>query len=104
MLKEVPQMTMSSLETRFNNIEEKLSMSAESVEATNSVNASLTDVHSSYNNPSRSTVTKMSNENFESHHKELMIEVANEIDERQKRRKSLVIHNIEETHADQHSE
>ena len=60
MLKEVPQVTMSSLETRFNNIEEKLSLFSEPVESKNSVN-SLSNVHPPYNNSSRLTVTRMSN-------------------------------------------
>ena len=42
------------------------------------------------------TVTNMSSESIESH-EEFLSEVANEVDERQKRKKSLVIHNIEET-------
>ncbi len=81
MLNEVPQVTLSSLETRFCNIEEKLSTSPESIVS---------------NDTSLSTITNMSSESIVSHDK-FLSEVANEVDERQKRKKSLVIHNIEET-------
>ncbi len=84
MLKEVPQVAVSSLEDRFSTIEEKLA------------NASLTDVHSQYNTLSMMTARQISSESIESHD-QFMIEVANEVDERHKRRKALVIHNIEET-------
>ncbi len=94
MLNEVPQVTMSSLETRFCQIEEKLDASPETVRPKN-INSNLIDVHVPYNSSSLS-VTKMSSESIESHD-EFLIEVANEVDERQKRKKTLVIHNIEET-------
>ncbi len=101
MLNEVPQLTMSSLETRFCSIEEKLGVFAEPAGSKNSVNnqASLMDAHTPHSNSSRSTVTRMTAENIESH-EEFMIEVADEVDDRQKRRKALVIHNIEETDND----
>ena len=99
MLEEVPQVTMSSLETRFNNIEERLGTSVETIESRNSVNTGPMDVYSPCNHSSKSSFTKASAENIEPH-EDLMSEVANEVDERQKRRKSLVIHNIEENDND----
>ncbi len=96
MLTEIPQITLSSLETRFSNIEEKLSNSGEAIECKNTVSTSQTREHTPYTNPSMSTITNMCLESIESH-EEFMIEVANEVDERQKRKKALVIHNIEET-------
>ncbi len=81
MLNEVPQVTLSSLETRFSNIEEKLSNSFETIVSKDT---------------SLMTVTNMTSESNVSQD-EFLSEVANEVDERQKRKKSLVIHNIEET-------
>ncbi len=103
MLEEVPQVTMSSLETRFNNIEARLETSGETIESKNSfnsVNTGLIDVYSQCNHSSKSSFTKTSIES----HEELMSEVANEVDERQKRRKALVIHNIEENDNDAEDE
>ncbi len=99
MLEEVPQVTMSSLETRFNNIEERLDTSVETNESKNSVNTNLVNMYSPCNHSSKSSFTKMSSENIEFHEK-LMSEVPNEVDERQKRKKALVIHNVEETDND----
>ncbi len=91
MLNEVPKVTLSSLETRFCQIEEKLNPSLETI---GSENTSFTGVQVPYNSSSLS-VTKMCSESIESHD-EFLIEVANEVDERQKRKKTIVIHNIEE--------
>ncbi len=86
---------MSSLESRFSNIEEKLELgsSMESVESKNSINTSINNEDFLSSN---STVTRISSEGIASH-EEFMVKVANEVDDRQKRRKALVIHNIEET-------
>ncbi len=95
MLNEVPQLTMSSLETRFSNIEERLSTTIE----TTSVNSSLNDAYYPTNNRSMLSATTTGTESTKSH-EEFMLEVANEVDDRQKRRKTLVIHNIEENDND----
>ncbi len=96
MLNEVPQITMSSLETRFCNIEERLSTTVETSESKNSFSGSLIDVHSATNESSRySTAMRVDAESTKSH-EEFMIEVANEVDDRQKRKKTLVVHNVEE--------
>ena len=97
MLKEVPQVTMSSLETRFSNIEGKLAISIDSSDSVNTAKSSLHDTQSkiSKSSPSKSITSKMSSVTVESN-EEFMIEVANEVDDRQKRRKTLVIHNIDE--------
>ncbi len=96
MLSDVPKVTMSSLETRFSNIEEKLGTSDESVESKITVNTSQNGEHSLSNKSSVLSVTNKSLESIETHD-EFMIEVANEVDDRQKRKKTLVIHNMEET-------
>ncbi len=79
MLNEVPQIT--SIEDRFSSIEEMISSFAEPKESTTRIN---------------STSQSESNINLYSHH-ELMLEVTNEIDQRRKRRKNLVLHNVEES-------
>ncbi len=80
MLDEIPQVT--SIEDRFSTIEETLSSFAESRESTGRLG---------------STPFYESNSNISScSHDELMLAVTNEVDQRQKRRKSLVIHNVEE--------
>ena len=73
MLEEVPQIT--SIEDRFSSIEEAISSFAE---------------------PKESTIRSESNISLYSQH-ELMLEVTNEIDQRQKRRRNLVIHNVDES-------
>ncbi len=76
MLNEVPKIALSSLESRFSNIEEKISM-AEST--------SLIDIQSPFNNVSNLAVTKSSSESIKSN-EEFMFEVADEVNDRQKRR------------------
>ncbi len=85
MLQEVPKVALSSLESRFSNIEDRISMSE---------NTSVDDVHSAFNNASNLTL-KSRSETIKSN-EELMIEVADEVNDRQKRKKSIVIHNIAE--------
>ncbi len=80
MLEEVPQIT--SIEDRFSSIEQAISSFAEPKESTIRVN-SLTS-------------QSESNISLYSQH-ELMLEVTNEIDQRQKRRRNLVIHNVDES-------
>ncbi len=99
MLQEVPQVTMSSLETRFSNIEARLETSGETIESKNSVNTGLIDEYSPCNHSSKPSFTTISSTNIESH-ENFMVEVANEVHERQKRRRALVIHNIEENDDD----
>ena len=91
MLNEVPKVALSSLESRFSNIEEKISMSD---------NSSLTDFQSPFNNVSNLTLSKSSSETIKSN-EVLMIEVADEVNGRQKRKKSLVLHNVAENDNDE---
>ncbi len=78
MLREVPQVT--SIETRFASIEERISNSTEARVSLLNFNScddiSCKDSHSQ---------------------EEIMIAVAEEVDQRQQRRRSLVIHNLEES-------
>ncbi len=99
MVQEVPQITMSSLETRFSNIEARLETSGETIESKNSVNTGLTDDYSPCIHSSKQSFTNISSTNIESH-EDFMVEVANEVHDRQKRRKALVIHNVEENDDD----
>ena len=58
-------------------------------------NTSLIDIQSPFNNVSNLAVTKSTSESITSN-EEFMFEVADEVNDRQKRRKSIVIHNIAE--------
>ncbi len=79
MLTEVPQVTMSSLETRFCNIEEMLSTTVETIESKNSVYSASSQPSLNFNDISTA-------------------EVANEIEDRQRRKWNLVLHNVPENH------
>ncbi len=79
MLSEVPQVT--SIESRFASIEEKMS--------------NFTDVSSSAFNLSSGSSEDMSYN--PQRQEEIMIAVTNEVDQRQRRRRSLVVHNLVET-------
>ena len=77
MLTEVPQVTMSSLETRFSNIEEMLSTTVETIESRNCL----------YNASSQPSLT------FDDIS---TAEVANEIEDRRRREGNVVLHNVPE--------
>ena len=87
MLNEVPQVTMSSLESRFCNIEETLSNTVETIESKSSVNS--VGSQSTLNVSDISTAA-----------------VATELDDRQRRKENLVLHNVPENNTqecDEHS-
>ncbi len=77
MLTEVPQVTMSSLETRFCNIEQMLSTAIETNESKNSVYSACSLPSLNFNDISTA-------------------EVANEIEDRRRREGNLVLHNVPE--------
>ncbi len=81
MLEEVPQVT--SIEDRFSTIEETLSSFVEPKESCERLGTIPSVIESKSNISSYS-------------HDELMLAITNEVDQRHKRRKSLVIHNVEE--------